>query len=371
MENKKVTRVLNVLPSMRAAGVESFVMNVYRNIDRSKIQFDFLVHTNKKEFFDDEIKKLGGRIYRLSLKDDKNFVKYIRDLNNFFKEHPEYTIVHGHMQSLMPLYLAVAKKNGVKERIAHSHNSSFEKSTKGVLLHIFSRFAKYFSTTNYACSKTAGQYLFGKNKFEVILNGIDVDKFFFNEENRKKLRKELLCEDKFVIGHIARFELQKNHEFLVDVFYEFQKKCRDSVLLLVGEGKLENRIKRQVDLLGISDKVHFLGVRKDANVLYSAFDCFVLPSLYEGLPVVGVESQLSGLPVLLSDTITNEVYINFKTKFLDISSRDCWIDSLSEQYLYFKKSSSANCRMVKNYEKFDIKNIADNLENRYEQKSKN
>ncbi len=155
--NKKPIRILNVVPNMRAAGIETFIMNVYRNIDKNKIQFDFIVHSSKREFYDDEIEKLGGKIYRLSFKDDKNIFKYIRDLNKFFKQNPQYTIVHGHMQSMMPLYLFIAKKNGVKTRIAHSHNGNYEKTVKGFILHIFSRFSKLFSTNNFACSDVAGK----------------------------------------------------------------------------------------------------------------------------------------------------------------------------------------------------------------------
>ena len=134
---ENLVRVLNVVPNMKAAGVETFIMNVYRNIDRTKVQFDFLVHSEKKEFYDDEIEKLGGKIYRLTYKDDKNFFKYIKDLNDFFSEHKEYEIVHGHMQSMMPVYLKIAKKHNVKIRIGHSHNNSYEKSMKGILLHIY------------------------------------------------------------------------------------------------------------------------------------------------------------------------------------------------------------------------------------------
>ena len=191
MENKnEKIRILQIVPIMRSAGIENFIMNVYRNIDTNKIQFDFLVHSVKRQEFDDEIERLGGKIYRLTYKDDKNIFKYIKDLNRFFKEHKEYKIVHGEMQSMMPLYLYIAKKNKIPVRIAHSHNSNYEKTIKGFILHLFSRFSKNFATDLWACSETAGKYMFKNMNYDIIHNAIDVEKFSYNEEIRTKLRKE-------------------------------------------------------------------------------------------------------------------------------------------------------------------------------------
>lgn len=237
MEKNEPIRVLNFVPNMRAAGIESFIMNVYRNIDKSKIQFDFVVHNKRREFFDDEIEKLGGKIYRLTYKDDKNIFKYIKDLNDFFKDHKEYKIVHGHMQSMMPLYLYIAKKYNVQARIAHSHNGSYEKTLKGFVLHLFSRFSKYPANYYMACSEVAGKYLFGNKDFKILYNGIDIDKFKFNEDIRNKYRKDLKLEDNFVIGHIGRFELQKNHKFILEIFNDFQKEKSSAKLLLVRRRK--------------------------------------------------------------------------------------------------------------------------------------
>lgn len=359
-EKKEPIRILNVVPNMRAAGIESFIMNVYRNIDRDKVQFDFLVHNQRREFFDDEIEKLGGRIYRLTLKDDKNFIKYIKDLNEFFKTHKEYKIVHGHMQSMMPLYLKIAKKQNVPVRIAHSHNSNYEKSIKGLLLHVFSRFSKYYSTFNCACSNNSGKYLFNNRDFKVIYNGVDIDKYSYNTEKRKKIRKVLGIEDKFVIGNIGRFELQKNHDFLIDIFKKYHEKNEKAVLLLIGEGKLQSTIEKKVDDYKLNDCVKFLGVRKDADYLYNGMDCFVLPSLYEGLPVVGVEAQVSGLPTLFSDNITKEVGFGNKTFYLPINSIDKWVEKL-ETINESKQKRNSN-----GSDNFDIKSIAKQMKDIYE-----
>lgn len=359
-ENNKPIRILNFVPNMRAAGIETFIMNVYRNIDRSKVQFDFIVHNKRREFFDDEIEKLGGKIYRLTYKDDKNIFKYIKDLDNFFKEHKEYKIVHGHMQSMMPLYLYIAKKNNVPVRIAHSHNGSYEKSLKGFILHIFSRFSKKFSTQNLACSDTAGKYLFGNDDYDVIFNGINTEKFEFNEKIREEKRKELNIQDKFVIGHIGRFELQKNHEYIINIFSEICKEKSNCVLMLVGEGKLEEKIKEKVKNLNLEKNVIFLGVRNDLNKLYNAFDCFILPSLYEGLPVVGVEAQINNLPCIFSDNITKEVKIQESTKFLNIENNNIsnWANTIIN-------SKRTEVQDRSNYNTFDITQIAKKLENLY------
>jgi len=363
MENytqKEPIRILNVVPNMRAAGIETFIMNVYRNIDRKKVQFDFLVHNEKKEFYDDEIEKLGGRIYRLSFKDDKNIIKYIKDLNDFFKEHKEYKIVHGHMQSMMPLYLYIAKKNKVPVRIAHSHNGNYEKTIKGFILHVFSRMDRYVSTNNWACSNVAGKYLFGNKEYDIIYNGINVEKFKFDLEIRNAVRKENDFNDKFVIGNIARFEIQKNHKFLIDVFYEFQKINSNAILVLIGEGKLKKKMESYVMKMNIQDKVKFLGIRKDTERLYQAMDCFLLPSLYEGLPVVGIEAQVSGLHCIFSDTITKEVQISPNTVFLGIKEKNIedWKNSI-----FPEKEIKRNSKI--NMQKYDIKSISNLIERKY------
>lgn len=358
MENsKEPIRILNIVPNMRAAGIESFIMNVYRNIDRNKVQFDFIVHNKERNFFDDEIEKMGGRIYRLSLKDDKNIIKYIIDLNNFFKKHNEYKIIHGHMQSMMPLYLFIAKINNIPIRIAHSHNGSYEKTVKGIILHIFSRLSKVFSTINWACSIKAGTYLFGKKEFEVIYNGIDTTKFRVDYEARRKKRQELEMENKFVILHIGRFELQKNHVFLIKIFKKYLEVNKDALLLLLGEGKLENKIKELVKKNNIKESVKFLGIRNDVNEIMNSADCFVLPSLYEGLPVVGVEAQMAGLSCVFSNTITKELNISNDSYFEDIKDVNLWINRIhqlenKEKHIILE-------------DKFNIDNISKKIQERY------
>lgn len=322
-------RILQIVPNMQAGGLETWLMNQYRCLDKTKIQYDFLVHYNKRFFYDDEIEAMGGKIYRCTVREDNNLPKYFLFLYHFFRSHPEYKVIHGHMPSFSVFYMGIARMCGVPIRINHSHNSSYNKTTKGRIEHFLTKFVKWNSNYLFACSNLAGKYMYGNSKFTVIHNAVDVDKFKYNEKVRNEIRKELNVEGKFVIGHIGRFTLQKNHTFLIDIFKDFLSKRKNSVLLLIGTGELENKIKEKIASLGISDNVIFTGVRKDVERLYQGMDAFVLPSLYEGLPVVGIEAQASGVPLLISDTVTKEVQLLPTTIFLPIDQGTSpWVKTL-------------------------------------------
>lgn len=354
-------RILHVVPNMNSGGLENLIMNLYRNIDRSKIQFDFLVHYQKKGIFDDEIEKLGGKIYRFTFREDNNIIKYIRDLNKFFKEHTEYKIVHGHMASLGYIYLGIAKKYKVPVRIAHSHGTSYLKTLKGYVKFITFKFAKYKSNVNFACSTEAGQYLFGKKrKFEFIPNAIDMQKFEYNKKIREEVRRKLGIDDKIVIGNVGRFNLQKNHKFIIDIFNGVRKKKKEVILLLVGDGELHKDIEKQIQQLGIEEDVKLLGVRKDTNELYQAMDIFLMPSLFEGLPLAGVEAQASNLKCFFSNTITREVQISNNIEFLSLELKaEQWADIIIKNFNYDRKNVKITNR------NFDIKNLAKQMEKRY------
>ncbi len=359
MKENKPIRVLNIVPNMSAAGIETFIMNIYRNIDRNKIQFDFLVHNNESKFYDNEILRMGGKIYRLSYKDDKNFFKYINDLNRFFKEHGEYKIVHGHMQSMMPIYLYYAKKNGVPIRIAHSHNNSYEKSFKGFLLYILSRFAKYTSTHNFACSKDSGKYMFNNRDFEIIYNGIDSKKFQYNKNSREKIRKELGIEDNtLLLGNVGRIEKQKNQFFLINVFSKLIKDQINVKLLIIGTGSLEEKLKKYVKKMNLIDDVIFLKNIKNINEYMCAMDAFLLPSLYEGLGIVLIEAQTAGLNCLTTkETVAKETNISNKIKYLPLKE-DLWVKEI-------KKLECDNRNISLYTNNFDIKVVANKMENKY------
>lgn len=358
MQNN-IVRILNVVPNMRAAGIETFVMNVYRNIDRSKVQFDFLVHSQKKEFFDDEIERMGGRIYRLTLKDDKNFIKYIKDLDTFFKVHKEYKIVHGHMQSMMPIYLKIAQRNGVPVRIAHSHNNDYEKSLKGFLLHLLSRFSEKYSTVNFACSKLAGEYLFNK-PFEVIYNGIDIEKFVFDENVRREERKKLNLEDKFIVGFIGRLEKQKNPIFALKVFKEIRERRDDSILLIFGKGSLNEKIRHYIEENSLSDSVRIMGVKSNIERYISTFDAFLCPSLYEGLGIVLVENQYMLRPVYTTAyTVAEETKISNLINYIPLD-----YSPLKWAEIILNRDTITDVRFI-DKKRFDIRRVSEKLEDFY------
>lgn len=355
-------RVLQVVPNMHAAGLETLIMNMYRNIDREKIQFDFLVHYEQRNFYDDEIESLGGKIYRLSFREDKNIIKYLKDLDSFFSEHSEYKIIHGHMESTACFYLKVAKKYNVPIRILHSHNTSTEKNLKGSIKRQLLKLSTRNANKYFACSVAAGKFLYGNKKFEIINNAVDAERFSFDLEERKIIRKELNIDDYFVFGHVGRFNTQKNHKFLLQVFSEFLKTKPNSRLLLVGEGELENEIKTEINELGIVDHVLLLGVRKDVNRIYQALDIFLLPSLFEGLPVVGIESQASGTISVVSDTITDELKVTDLVSFLPLEKgAEYWAQHIINYSDYSKKDVS---KQIKN-SGYEVKAEASKLMKRY------
>ncbi len=300
-------RVLHVFHSMHNGGVEHFVMNYYRHIDRSKVQFDFLLSVDEDGFFDEEIKALGGRIFH-AYPFKKNPVKNFLSISKIIKEN-NFDIIHRHTGSAVAYFdLWAAKFGGADRLILHSHNNQAGKN----LLH--SVFKKFFSLkcNRLACSVDAGKFTFGdKKSFIVVSNSIECEKFEFNEEFRQEKRESLSLKDEFLIGHIGRFEDQKNHKYIIDIFDEYLKINPNSRLALIGVGRHFEEIQNKSKQLGIYDKIFFLGARNDAYKYYSAFDAFLLPSLYEGLGIVLVEAQCNGLPCLISkDVIPEEVDFN-------------------------------------------------------------
>ena len=319
MTEKKPIIVAQVMGKWLGNGVESVIMNYYRHLNHSKVQFDFICDEDSTRIPYDEIKKLGGRVFLVPKY--QNLPKYLKALEKLFKDN-NYRIVHSNISTLSVFPLYAAKKAGVPIRISHSHSTSNPKEWKRNLIkNILRPFSKRYATDYFACSELAGRYLFGNKAFDqgevkIIHNAIDIEKFKFDEVARKKLRKEFGIKDStIVIGHVGRFVQQKNHTFLVDVFKEYHKKNPDSKLLLVGSGPLEDEIKKKVERLGLIDSVLFLGQRDDTNKLYSVMDIFCLPSLYEGLGVVGVEAQAAGLPCIFSKDVPIDVMFSKKTVF--------------------------------------------------------
>lgn len=322
-------RVAQVVGKMVGGGVEAVVMNYYRHIDRGKVQFDFLVDSDSTLVPRDEIESLGGRVFEIP--PYQHVAEYQRELQRLFKQEG-WKIVHSHINALSVFPLRAAKKAGVPVRIAHSHSTSGKgEYAKNALKAVLKTQSNRYPTHRFACSQFAGEWLFCKAAhFEVVYNAIDLDRFRFNAEARAQARADLgLVGNQFAIGHVGRFTAQKNHAFLIDVFTEVAKRRDDAVLLLVGTGEAGASVKALVDERGLTEHVKFLGQRNDVNRLYQAFDAFVLPSLYEGLGLVGVEAQVSGLPCLLSDAITREVDVTGECKFLPIDNPTVWANEIN------------------------------------------
>lgn len=299
-------RVLHVVTHMNRGGLETMLMNYYRNIDRSQLQFDFLVHREKRADYDDEIESLGGRIYRLPPLNPFDLI-YRRRLQQFFLEHPEYKIVHSHIDCMSAIPLKAAKKAGVPVRIAHSHNSNQDRDAKYILKLLYKYRIPKYATKLMACSQAAGRWMFGGREFEVLNNAIDASSYQFDQKIRDTQRKALGIDlDSFVVGHVGRFSPPKNHDFLIDVFAECVNMKPKAKLILVGDGNLRPGIEEKVRRLGLEASVIFTGVRSDVAKLMQAMDVFVFPSIYEGLPLTVVEAQAAGLPCLISDAVPIE-----------------------------------------------------------------
>jgi glycosyltransferase involved in cell wall biosynthesis len=340
---------------------------LYRNIDRSKIQFDFMVHTNQKCDFDDEIEKLGGKIFRVPRYSGNNHFIYKNIWKSFFETNTEYRIIHSHVRSTAAIYLNIAKNYGLVT-IAHSHSTSSGNGINSFLKNILQLRLRYISDYMFACSEAAGQWLFGKKRikdknFKVIKNSIETSKFLFNEDHRKHVRTELNLNDRFVIGHVGRFHESKNHDFLVEVFNRIYAMDNNSVLLLVGDGALKSEIQLKVKNLCLEKNVIFTGVRSDVQELLQAMDVFLFPSLYEGLPVILIEAQASGLIIFASDKITRDVDI---TSNIFFTSLDSDLDVWAKKILSYRNGySRRNTSVEINVTGYDVKSNAEELESFY------
>lgn len=316
---------------MDRGGLETIIMNTYRIIDREKIQFDFVMHTTDKTHYSAEIETLGGRIYSVPAYTVKNHAAYVRAWNCFFREHPEYKIVHGHMRSTASIYLPIAKKYGCTT-ISHSHSTSSGKGFSALVKDILQKRIK--ADYYLACSLPAGEWLFGKKRcsmpnFKVVPNGIDGKKFSFSEEKRERIRGELGLDGKFAIGNVSRLIKAKNHLFLLDIIKELKPLVPNAVLVLVGDGEERENIEKRIKELGIEDDVIMTGVRGDIGDILCAFDVFLFPSIFEGFGNAVTEAQASGLKCIVSDTVPEEVRITPLVEFCPINEGvGVWIEKL-------------------------------------------
>lgn len=313
----KPIRILHFVSDVNiTGGVMGIIMNLYRNIDKEKVQFDFMYFDKDENnrTYEEEIKDLGGNIFYIT--SPVNVFKFSGEFDHFLKENGhKYSAIHLHEVYLNSLIGIIAKKNKIKNVISHSHATKYsDKKINSIRNKILCLPLKSFANIYFACSKAAGSFLYGEKfvkdgKVKIINNAVDCEKFRYNKEIRKSIRTELNIEDKLVVGHVGRFSNQKNHDFLIDIFKSINQLDKKSVLLLVGQGELYNKIQSKVKTLGLEKNVIFLGQRNDVEKILQGMDIFLLPSLYEGLPVIGVEAQASGLPCFMANTVTDEVDI--------------------------------------------------------------
>lgn len=363
---KTPIHVLHVLGGVGLGGAESRIMDLYRQMDREQIQFDFLVHQSdtsvrKPQFYDEEIQSMGGHIYVLPKFKVYNYFSYRKAVKAFFAAHREFRVVQGHMTSTAGIYLPIAKKAGIPVTVAHARNAGVVKGLKGLATRFFRRGLAKKADYCFACSALAGQDVFGgeamnAGRVKIIHNAVDVDRFTYNEKARQETRAQLGISDELVLGHVGRFEYQKNHPYLLDVFAAVCRERPDACLLLLGDGEDRAAMEEKSRQLGVADRVHFLGNRGDVARFYQAMDIFLLPSFFEGLPGVLVEAQAAGLRCLVSDTVTGEAKATDLVTYLSIGEPPArWAKEILKQADYDRRDTAQEMRAAG----FDVRTQAE------------
>lgn len=367
--NPKPVRIAHVIGKLSAGGVESVIYAYYRHIDHSRFQFDFYIDADSSCRPNQELIGMGARYF--SVPPYQRLPQYISKLTRCFREN-HYQIVHSSLNTLSVFSLFAAWRAGVPVRICHNHSAGTGRgeAAKNLMKYALRPFAKVFATDYCACSQHAGEWMFGKRamqrgKVTIFNNAIDVERFRFDLRVRTAVRRELGLEGKFVVGHVGRFCPAKNHSFLLDVFNEVRARHRDAVLLLAGDGELAEAARTKVHRLGLDAGVRFLGVRHDVDRLYQAMDVFVLPSLYEGLGVVNIEAQASGLLCVVSDRVPKEAAVTENVRFLSLdASAAQWADIILGCAGYKRMDMSGQLQS----RGFDINIGSKNLQNFYARK---
>ncbi len=318
-------RVLQIVAGMNSGGIENLIMNIYRNIDKTKVQFDFLYHTNQECYFDKEIEALGGNIYKFPMSEEVDFIKYCKFLKKFFSEN-DYKIVHSHYSMLGVFYNYYAKKYGSKILIGHAHtNSVIGSGLNKIADMILTPLYKYNLDYRFACSQQAGEYMFNKKPFEIYANGIDIKKFSYSEENRKKIREKFnLKENDFVIGSVGQFREEKNQIWLIRLVAQLLNHNPNIYLILVGDGIQRKNIEDEINKYEVQKNVILAGFQAKPEEYYNAMDLFVLPSVFEGMPVCVIEAQANGLEAIVSTGVTKAVNLTNNIEFFPLSDMDSW-----------------------------------------------
>lgn len=321
-------RVLHMIGSLNIGGSQTMIMNLYRNIDREQIQFDFILDHPDQLFFAEEVKSLGGKIYFMPEFTGTNLLGVIKAWHRFFREHPEYKILHSHVRSYASVYLPIARRYGVKT-IIHSHSTSNGKGIKSLVKRIMQYPLRHQADYCFSCSQEAGEWLFGKkiasnDRHFIVRNAIDAKKFHYNEDVRREYREKLGVNDQTVYVHVGRFHPAKNHDFLLRVFSKIHARNSNTVLLLLGDGELRTSIEKQIQELGLQNAVHLPGGSSEVHKWLQAADCFLFPSLWEGLGIVAVEAQASGLPCICSNQVPPLVKVMDSCRFIPLDEEK-WV----------------------------------------------
>ena len=344
-----MNKILHVVPSIsKASGVMSFVMNLYNNIGRSNYQFDIMYIIDTPTTYEKEITALGGKTTFIKKPNLTSVYKFYRQVDKFLKEHAyEYSTIHLHEVLVGPIMLPLAHKYGIKNRIIHSHNSMpSEKPIRALRNNLLCLPIKRLSNVWLACSEKAGIFLYGNKDLkhvQIVNNAIDLKKYSYNSKVRHAIRDSYnISSNTLVIGHVGRFNDQKNHSHLINTIEALNHKHKDFILLLVGNGPNEEQIKQMVDNKKLTNKVRFLGIRSDINQILQAVDVFVLPSLFEGLPIAGIEAQAAGLPCVFSDAITKETEITDNVVFIPLTaSHEIWAQAIIAQFTNISRKDTS------------------------------
>ena len=339
----KPLRVLCVFSRLDRGGAESMCMNLYRAIDKEKVQFDFVKHTRDKGQFEEEILSLGGRVYEAPAYRLYNHVEYCMWWRKHFREHPEHQIIHGHFFTISAVYFKIAKEYK-RITVGHCHctktpRSQYKNKLKAVVVPVMLKQVAVYSDYCFACSKDAGMWLFPNKEFRVLNNAIDTTQFCYNEIIAHEVKKEFDLEDTLVIGAVGRFNQQKNPYGIMDIFKKVYKDRPDSRLLWVGDGSLRSEIETKIHEYDLEQAVILTGIRNDTPRLFQAMDVYIMPSLYEGLPVAGIEAQAAGLPCLFSDTVSRDVAITDCCEFLPLDQLNIWRDRILVNFQVPRKNT--------------------------------
>lgn len=372
MKEKKL-KVLFFVDRLLWGGIQSLIYDILKHNDGKRMLIDVLHLDDGIEYpLANTLREMGTTVYQLKntyISTPLDLPNYFKQVDAFFAIHHDYDVVHMHSSSKNYYMLKAAKKYGIPIRVAHSHNTGFQTHNplSIILGDLMKRPMKKYATHCYGCSQMACEWLFGKGcvergKAKVIPNGIYSTPFIYKEEIRKEVRQELQLEDKFVIGNVGRFERQKNHDFLIDIFSEIVKLQKNACLVLVGTGSLQNILEQKVETLKLSDKVKFLGFRKDRYRIMQAMDSFVFPSLFEGFGLGVIEAEAAGLPVFSSENVPNDVKFTSHTHFLSLQQpAKEWAKAIVEKGQIERKDMTEKIKKAG----FDIQNLINNLYNTY------